>query len=240
MQAMGPYCNYGFDCSGLTRYVAYLVLGIDIGTTTGPQYTHEGTLISLGLQGKIFSARETAFDTSLLQPGDMVFWGASRTTAENHVAMWSAVGSMYTQAHYSGSYVGTSYHIVDAEYREGDQIRRSHQCAFAKRFWKYHTCPEDAGNTIDMACQAWDPKVRQCLATNEGAACGGDGSAISGCDKECRNGRCVPRTTTGEEHALHVLFAFLLYQCSKRVGTPNQPVVLICLLALQCRIKWTS
>jgi peptidoglycan DL-endopeptidase RipA len=70
---------FGFDCSGLTEY-AYAQAGVRIGGTSREQYWR-------------FRDRTVAADD--LQPGDLVFWGATADyTSIYHVALYIGDGQV--------------------------------------------------------------------------------------------------------------------------------------------------
>jgi cell wall-associated NlpC family hydrolase len=88
-------CNvYGFDCSGLVRYVYYQAAGWDIvpGVTT-QQWQNPNTV------ARFYASQ----GSSGLLPGDLVFFGGSPSTI-HHVAIYIGQGQI-VEAPYSGGYV---------------------------------------------------------------------------------------------------------------------------------------
>lgn len=85
---LDPEANLYTDCSGLVYFAYQQVVGINIGTYTGNQYT-QGTLVTEG-SGTV--------DESLLRPGDLIFynWPGGRTTVD-HVEMY--IGGSQTCGH---------------------------------------------------------------------------------------------------------------------------------------------
>jgi peptidoglycan DL-endopeptidase RipA len=91
---------FGFDCSGLTEY-AYAQAGVRIGGTSREQYWR-------------FRDRTVAADD--LQPGDLVFWGATADyTSIYHVALYIG-GGQVIQAPESGDVVRVSSMWFGSDY----------------------------------------------------------------------------------------------------------------------------
>jgi cell wall-associated NlpC family hydrolase len=89
----------GFDCSSLTRYMAY--------QGTGHQDVLPRTAAEQFLSSSL-DVVETTFDLTRLRPGDLMFWGSS-ALAIHHVAMYIGGGQLIEAPH-TGSFV----HVVPA------------------------------------------------------------------------------------------------------------------------------
>ena len=81
----------GFDCSSFVRYAFFNGAGITLPRTAAEQFaaTAQNTIML------------TRLDQALLQPGDLMFWGATAGSI-HHVAMYAGAGMMIDEPHTGG------------------------------------------------------------------------------------------------------------------------------------------
>lgn len=82
----------GLDCSGFVRWMYWLSGGIDLGTSRSWGW-------DTSTNGEVSNKYAHAISRSSLQPGDLIFWGAS-TDNTDHVAMY--VGTQYVSGQGTG------------------------------------------------------------------------------------------------------------------------------------------
>lgn len=93
----------GFDCSSYTRYAYFHGAGITLPRTAADQYaaTASRTVVTGNLV------------LSVLQPGDLLFWGSSAGSI-HHVAIYAGAGKMLDEPHTGG--VGQLIDVYDSDF----------------------------------------------------------------------------------------------------------------------------